>query len=1061
MTIADLHIHSKYSRATSRECDAPHLDFWARCKGIGLVGTGDFTHPVWRCELAEMLIPAEDGLYRLRDELVLPHHIAGEVPTPRFVFSAEISTIYKKNGKTRKVHHVILVPSLEAAETLSHRLEAIGNLKSDGRPILGLDSHDLLEITLESCPDAIYIPAHIWTPHFSLFGAFSGFDTLEECYGDLSGHVHALETGLSSDPPMNRLISSLDGYTLVSNSDAHSPSKLGREANLLTCELSYPALRRAIQTGEGFGGTLEFFPEEGKYHLDGHRACDCCLEPAQTKALEGRCPVCGRKLTIGVLHRVEELADRTEPSALPQGKPFESLIPLPELLADCLGVSASSKKVEAVYFELLKRLGPEFHILRELSPEDAERSAGLAVGEGLRRLRAGRVIRKAGYDGEYGVISLFEPHELELLSGQTSFVNLADLAKTAKRAKEMPAVGNATASSPTPAVSAPIPSADRLNDHQAQAVEATDPAIAVIAGPGTGKTKTLVSRIAYMIEVRGVSPAEITAVTFTNQAAEEMRQRLEDRLGGKKAIRGLTVGTFHAICLRLLDRKPLIDRSMALTLAQAVAEEYGEKISPSDLLQRVSAAKNGLSIPSSAQLPPAMYETYCSRLRELHLRDLDDLLLDALDSEAHGRGFTHLLVDEFQDINALQRRLVRHWSERGKSLFVIGDPDQSIYGFRGANAACFDELAADLPSLRIISLTQNYRSTPEILSAALSVISHNPGWERTLVPNCAAGTPVRTISAPDGFSEAVWIAKEIARMAGGVDMLDAQAAGNDRSVTRSFSEIAVLCRTRRQLEQMEICLRHDSIPCVISGREDFLADSAVQGLLGFFRSLLDPCDVLSLRTALTALWRCPVALSDQCAAVLKEVQPLQIEELHARLSEYEVLRPWMGTVALLWPRLHKDKPRKLLETLAQAVQKKGKPVEKLLNTAVFHSDLASFLQAMTLGEESDIRRASGNAYASGAVRLMTLHGSKGLEFPVVFLAGVTQGVFPSQRANEETDLEEERRLYFVGITRAREELILSCAGTPSVFWSELPGDVQRQTVRARNRLPQSEQLRLF
>ena len=292
MYIADLHIHSKYSRATSRDCVPEQLDLWARRKGIDLLGTGDFTHPAWRKELEEKLIPAEEGLYRLRDELCQqPAGVAGEPRQPRFVLSGEISSIYKKNGKVRKVHNVILLPSLEAADILAHKLEAIGNIHSDGRPILGLDSRDLLEITLESCPDAVFIPAHIWTPHFSLFGAFSGFDTIEECFEDLTPYIHALETGLSSDPPMNWQISALDGYTLVSNSDAHSPKKLGREANLLEGPVSYPALSHAIQTGEGFAGTLEFFPEEGKYHWDGHRNCGVCLEPSQTDQYEGRCPV--------------------------------------------------------------------------------------------------------------------------------------------------------------------------------------------------------------------------------------------------------------------------------------------------------------------------------------------------------------------------------------------------------------------------------------------------------------------------------------------------------------------------------------------------------------------------------------------------------------------------------------------------------------------------------------------------------------------------------------------------------------------------------------------------
>ena len=271
MYIADLHIHSKYSRATSSDCDAPHLDLWARRKGIGLVGTGDFTHPVWRSELREMLEPAGGGVYALRKEFALPSGVAGGGDPVRFVVSGEISTIYKKDGKTRKVHHVILLPGLDEAEELAHRLEAVGNLHSDGRPILGMDSRDLLQMTKDACPDAIFIPAHIWTPHFSVFGEFSQFSTLEECYGDMTGCIHALETGLSSDPPMNRRVSQLDSYLLVSNSDAHSPQKLGREANLLSCGATYGELKHALETGEGFEGTIEFFPEEGKYHLDGHR----------------------------------------------------------------------------------------------------------------------------------------------------------------------------------------------------------------------------------------------------------------------------------------------------------------------------------------------------------------------------------------------------------------------------------------------------------------------------------------------------------------------------------------------------------------------------------------------------------------------------------------------------------------------------------------------------------------------------------------------------------------------------------------------------------------------
>lgn len=1051
MYIADLHIHSRFSRATSRDCDAPHLDLWARRKGISLVGTGDFTHPAWRQELSEMLIPAEDGLYRLRGELLLPCETQN-AQDPRFVVTGEISTIYKRGGKTRKVHHVILLPSLEAAETLSHRLEAIGNLHSDGRPILGLDSRDLLEITLESCPEAICIPAHIWTPHFSLFGAFSDFETLEECYADLSPHIHALETGLSSDPLMNRRLSMLDGYTLVSNSDAHSPAKLGREANLLSCEMSYPALKRAIETGEGFHGTIEFYPEEGKYHLDGHRSCHCCLEPAQTVEYGGRCPVCGRKLTVGVLHRVEALCDRHEPIALP--KPFESLIPLPEVLADCMGVSPSSKRVEAAHLEMLSRLGPEFAILRELSLETIEAAAGPIVCEAVRRLREGRVIRKAGYDGEYGVISLFEPGEAERLSGQTSLLDLAGLA--GKKAFRTEGVAKKKAEAqPEEALAQP---AAQLNPEQLSAVATDAACTAVIAGPGSGKTKTLVARIAHLIE-QGVPASHITAVTFTRQAAREMLERLTQQLG-KKAVRGLHIGTFHAIALELIDQKPFVSRAQSAEILSTLLAEHEEHLSPAECLRLLSLYKGRLCehSPDTAALPAWLPGAYQQRLEMLNLRDLDDVLLDALHEKPSPTRFEHLLVDEFQDINAVQHALIAHWAHKSKSLFVIGDPDQAIYGFRGAKSDCFDTFLAAHPDAQLVRLSRNYRSTPQVLEAALSVIRHNPGMERKLIPFHADGAPIRVMEAPDAFSESVWIAKEIARMVGGVDMLEAQRARSVQSATRSFSDIAVLCRTHRQLEQIENALAHDSIPCIISGHDDFLSDKIVQGMIGFFASLFDPQDSASLYAALDGLWRLPSAIAQRAEVAFPAAD--SVDALALELADFPLLTPWVEAVRRL-SSAKREKPRKQLEALAQLCSLESDALTKLFNAAVFHDDMADLLSHLRLGEEADVRRASGTGYASGAVRLMTLHGAKGLEFPVVFLAGATAGALPMERVHSQTDVSEERRLFFVGVTRAREELILTAGGKPSVFLSELPDGVTRSEIRAKPKPVRMEQLTLF
>lgn len=405
--IADLHIHSRYSRATSKEGTPEILELWARKKGITLLGTGDFTHPVWREELKEKLTPAEGGVYKLKEEYILEDSEKYGGRQPRFVVSGEISSIYKKNGKVRKVHNVILLPGLEAAEKLSQKLETIGNLHSDGRPILGLDCRELLEIMLDVCPEGILIPAHIWTPHFSLFGAFSGFDSIEECFEDLTPYIHALETGLSSDPSMNWRWSALDRFQLVSNSDAHSPAKLGREATLLDISLSYQSLYDAVQYGKGLTGTIEFFPEEGKYHYDGHRKCQICLSPKEAEKYEGKCPVCGKKLTVGVDHRICQLADREDGVQKDNRPSYESLVPLLEVIGGSMGYSVASKRVQRQYENMLKKFGSEFEILREIPIEDIRMAGYEKEAEGIRRMRTGQVEKYPGFDGEYGTIRLF------------------------------------------------------------------------------------------------------------------------------------------------------------------------------------------------------------------------------------------------------------------------------------------------------------------------------------------------------------------------------------------------------------------------------------------------------------------------------------------------------------------------------------------------------------------------------------------------------------------------------------------------------------------------------
>ncbi len=416
--VADLHIHSKHSRATSREMSPESLWKWAQLKGITVIGTGDFTHPNWLKELQEKLESTDNGLFRLKvgfktDDV--PDSCRADV---LFLLSAEISCIYSKGGRTRKIHSIIFVPDFTAAARINTALSKIGNLSADGRPILGLDARKLLKIVMDASADAMLVPAHAWTPHFSVFGAMSGFDSLEECFEELTPHIHAIETGLSSDPRMNRRLSQLDGITLISNSDAHSPAKIGREANIFDTDVSYKSIMEAIRTKEGFSGTIEFFPEEGKYHYDGHRVCRVSLSPKETIKYDYLCPVCGKRVTVGVMHRVEKLADREDGFGLSGSPGFHSIIPLPEIISETVKVGVNSKRVANEYFRVLEGLGNEFRILMETPLEDIEMAGSPLLREAISRVRSGDIYIAPGFDGEFGKIKIFEKVEREEIRGQ-------------------------------------------------------------------------------------------------------------------------------------------------------------------------------------------------------------------------------------------------------------------------------------------------------------------------------------------------------------------------------------------------------------------------------------------------------------------------------------------------------------------------------------------------------------------------------------------------------------------------------------------------------------------
>lgn len=402
--IADLHIHSCYSRATSKEMIIPKIAEYAKLKGIGMVGTGDFSHPEWLKELKRNL-RLHGGIF--------------EYNGVKFILNVEVNNIYTKKGRLRRLHNLIFAPDFETVDKINSYLGKYGKLESDGRPTLSVDTYDMFKVLLDISPDIFLIPSHIWTPWFSLFGSNSGFDSIEECFEDMQDKFFAVETGLSSDPAMNWRLSNLDKYTLVSNSDAHSPNRLGREANVFRDDLDYYRLRDVLKNKDRdqFLYTIEFYPQEGKYHFDGHRKCGVRLAPKDARFNNNLCPVCSRNLTIGVLHRIESLSDRDEGFIPQDAIPYKNLIPLEEIIAEAMGCGRDTVRVRNEYRRLCNVFGSEFEILLNVSIDELRNNAQEKIAIAVERVRRGDVIINPGFDGEFGEIKIFEqekPTEAQL-----------------------------------------------------------------------------------------------------------------------------------------------------------------------------------------------------------------------------------------------------------------------------------------------------------------------------------------------------------------------------------------------------------------------------------------------------------------------------------------------------------------------------------------------------------------------------------------------------------------------------------------------------------------------
>ena len=1120
--VADLHLHSHYSRATSRDLTLEHLWKWAQLKGVQVVATGDIAHPGWLAELRDKLEPAEAGLFRLK-----PEHTAGvvdQVPaacrgTVRFLIGGELSSIYKRHDRTRKVHNIVFSPSFEATARLQQELEKIGNIRSDGRPILGLDSRDLLEIVLQVDPRCHLIPAHVWTPWFSMLGSKSGFDSAQECFADLTPHLFAVETGLSSDPPMNWRVSWLDDYTLISSSDAHSPQKLAREATRFDTELSYDALFDALRSGDRarYHGTIEFFPEEGKYHLDGHRKCGVCWKPVTTRAHGGRCSACGKPVTVGVYHRMEELADRPRGARPACAGPFASLVPLPEALAEMLGVGPNSKRVQGEYLRLLERLGPELAILQDLPLEEIAAAGDPVLVEGIRRMRAGEVRAQGGYDGEYGVIRLFDgatdrssvvqlgmfgelagepaagaipaaqpraapaadavmerdvPYQVRRNEGsaapQPSVATDSDPTPGAAEAEAVPpaigaahATGDAAPESAAPrsaAATAALPAHPSawlagLNPAQREAATHTGGPLAIVAGPGTGKTRTLTVRIGHLVRGLGVPPASILALTFTNKAADELRARLSELLGAEQAA-PITAGTFHQLGAHLLREFAVaagVPRGFAvfdeadrrLLLKQSCPELSGGELRAA--LEAISADKNGPTPEAAGDRPASpvalrrdgvpnvatLRARYDGALAEAGGLDLDDLVgrsvrlleTDPVVRRTLQARFRWISVDEYQDVNAAQYRLLRLLAGGGANVCVIGDPDQAIYGFRGADHRYFIAFGDDFPDARRLHLDRNYRSAQGILTAAGQVIARNTDHRApALIADVAARVKLDVYRAPTDRAEAEYVVHQVERMVGGTSYfsLDSGRVEDDGlSETHAFGDFAVLYRLNAQARLLEEAFDRSGIPYQSTG--------------GSAAAEQQP----PVREILSLLWLTQVPASRiHCWRILSEgsgapTEPA-VEELVRRLSAAagsapvaELVRAAAEGWAELRGRAYDAGELERVARLQRRADAAG-------------TGLCDFLTAVALHGETD--RYDERA---DRVALMSLHAAKGLEFPVVFIVGCEEGLLPYLPPNRTADPAEERRLFYVGMTRARRRLILTHAGRRLLFGRTVENPLSR------------------
>lgn len=1185
---ADLHIHSRFSRATSKGLTVPALDAWAQVKGIHVMGTGDFTHPVWRQELSEQLYyDEESGLYASREPVDVRAHT--QVPFPpapspvRFMLQGEVSTIYERHGRKRKIHSLIFMPHIKAAHSFCKRLSSLGSLTVDGRPTFKADVRHVLEMVLETDPRAFLIPAHIWTPWFSVLGSKSGFNSIEECFGDLSEHIFALETGLSSSPAMNRRLSQLDGMRLISNSDAHSPEKIGREVNRFAGALHYDGILGALREPHKeqhttFLGTVEFYPEEGKYFGDGHRKCGVSLTPEETRALEGKCPVCGKKVTVGVLNRVLELADRAEP-VYPDTTTSQTLVPLAEILAEIYGQGVKTRKVQDAYVRAVARFGSELSILLKADPAELNRFLN-PLGEAVERVRAGAVSVVAGYDGLFGTVRLFTDEERGTITrevgesprgtkAQDQGLRLLGEDKTPCPHDEKNTFSEEKEGAPqrgvetqTQTAEPSVPSADgsekaiaesevmvnasgrshkgnvlddasvdfifsdvddesmpellpflplenvppkpvqvekTLNlEQRTAAFVDTEPTL-LMAGAGTGKTHSLFARICHLLK-QGTVPRSLLVITFTRKIATEIDKKLLDVFG--EGTKLPTIDTLSALALDLWHKTHgdvpvlLSDESARQVFAEANIEE--EPSTVAEAWEAISLARKLLQPVPEAFV--AFGSRYVAHKSAWNLADYTDLLefwLEQAKSGIFKPLWDYVLVDEVQELSPLARELMcALLPSSGRGFFGVGDREQALYTVAGDKDDIVEALQKVWPDLQVLSLMTGHRSRLGILEVSQSIahgVKENPrqasfakddvnglkGEERTKdsaqcgedsqsVENMQTETlseatlssetsqemlsetsaeassealsgtssenpsaslfiqatarsvqqtaaSIHLFKAPTGETEVQWITDKIAVLLGGVtSMADYDAPDSDVFIPARVykpGEIAILLRDKDLGHEIHRSLARIGIGVAEPQTDVFWADERVRILLQL------GCRMLGI-----SLMEHEDSDIPHCPDKVLAKGPLAMSAFLSTVPPFD---------ALFW---HSRAFRELVRVFEQS------------------GGWAGLMTWIHLQHDLELVQPQ-----SAKVQIMTLHAAKGLEFPVVFLPCLEEGILPSAgpllsgRFAKTVDVEAERRLFSMGVARAKEALFMSYSSRRSLRGA----DVRLKMSRFLEHLPES------